>query len=64
MFKDIHKNIKFFSNKDQVFFAYFATNLQPLLVKKGEFIYKKGEHPHSSIKFIKSSYLNHIFIQI
>ena len=60
MFIDIHKNIKFFTNKDEVFFAYFATNLQPLFVKSGEFIYNKGEYPHSgyniNILYIKALY--------
>lgn len=52
MFKDLHETIKFFQNKDEVFFAYFATNLQPLFVSQGEFIYKKGEYPHSGTNLI------------
>ena len=59
MFKDLHKTIKFFRNKDDVFFAYFATNLKPLYVKPGEFVYNKGEYPHSGY-LIKLKFL--IFI--
>ena len=62
MFKDIHKKIRFFSNKDEVFFAYFAPNLQPLYVKAGELIYQKGEHPHSSINIIIFQSFIYVFL--
>ena len=62
MFKDIHRKIRFFSNKDEVFFAYFAPNLQPLHVKAGELIYQKGEHPHSSLKIKKYIFNHSIFV--
>ena len=52
MFSDLQKNVNFFHNKDEVFFADFVMLLQPLFQPKGEIIYKKKEYPHSSI-FLK-----------
>ena len=65
MFKGLTDGIPFFKYKDNVFISNFVPLLIPLKVHKGEFIYKKGEHPilSKNCLFIKNLFFNFFFLK-